>query len=44
MFNLIASFTYENNGKIKYDIKVILILSFVIFSIVLGCSLAIITG
>ena len=44
IFNLFASFTCEKNGKIKYDITMILIFSFVIFSIIIGCSLAIITG
>jgi hypothetical protein len=44
VFNLMASFTYEKDGKITYDVKIILVSSFIIFSIIFGCSLAIITG
>ena len=44
IFNLIASFTNEENKKIKYDIRSIMVLFFVIFSIIFGSFFAIITG
>ena len=44
IFNLTASFANVKNNKIVYDIKLILILLFVIFSLIFGCFLAILTG
>jgi hypothetical protein len=44
IFNVISSFTRKENEKNVYDIKTILIILFLIFSVVFGCFLAIITG